>query len=165
MKLTRILSTALAILVVATITSCTKDNDKRAAAREYMKNQTTHYTANHAAAAETNESAESGEKNVVVITDKNFDKTIAKGVTFVDFWAEWCRPCRMQGPIVSEIAGELKGKITVGKLDIDMNKKVPQRFQVQNIPTMLIFKDGVVVERIVGLTDKATLMNYINKHI
>jgi len=59
----------------------------------------------------------------------------------------------------------MKGKITVGKMDVDNNKMVPQRFQVQNIPTMLIFKDGVVVERIVGLTDKATLMNYINKHI
>ena len=163
MKLNTILSLNLAAILLLSITSCTRSNEKREAAREYLKNQTTHYTANQA--AETATPAEGAEMHVKVFTDRNFDKTIEKGVTFVDFWAEWCRPCRMQGPIVEEIAAELKDKITVGKLDIDNNRMVPQRFKVQNIPTMLIFKDGVMVERIVGLTDKATLMNYINKHI
>ncbi|MBC8344126.1 MAG: thioredoxin [Bacteroidetes bacterium] len=102
---------------------------------------------------------------ILIITDKSFDKTINKGITLVDFWATWCRPCLIQAPIIEQIAVEMKDQIKVGKMDVDNNRATPQRFNVMNIPTLILFKDGVVVERIVGLTDKNTLLDYINKHI
>ena len=164
MKANIIYTIGMISIIALTLTSCSQDHDKREAAREYMRNQTTHYVEQPAAANENVEAA-SAHDHIYTLTDKNFNKTIKKGVTLVDFWAEWCRPCRMQAPIVEQIAVEMQEQLKVGKLDIDHNKNVPQHYRVMNIPTMILYKDGQEVERIVGLTDKRTLMGYINKHI
>jgi len=93
----------------------------------------------------------------IAFTDATFDKNIKKGVVLVDFWATWCGPCRRQGPIVEELAKEFAGKVIVGKVDVDKNKAVAQRYIIRSIPTIIIFKDGKVVERLVGLRSKAEL--------
>lgn len=113
----------------------------------------------NAYAQKTDKKAES---KVLTITDNDFDKTIKKGITLVDFWAVWCGPCRRQGPIVEEIANEVGKKIKIGKLDVDNNKVTSNTFNVRNIPTLIIFKDGKEVKRLVGLQDKQTLLNEIN---
>ena len=105
------------------------------------------------------------EEAVITLNDQNFDKTIKKGVVLVDFWATWCRPCRMQAPIVEEIAKEMGKKIKVGKLDTDQNKALSQRYSVTYLPTLVIFKNGKIVEQFVGLQQKETLVNAINKHL
>jgi len=105
------------------------------------------------------------EEAVITLNDQNFDKTIKKGVVLVDFWATWCRPCRMQGPIIEEIAKEMGKKIKVGKLDTDQNKSLSQRYNVAYLPTLVIFKDGKIVEQFVGLQQKETLVNAINKYL
>lgn len=102
---------------------------------------------------------------VITLNDQNFDKTIKKGVVLVDFWATWCRPCRMQGPIIEEIAKDMGKKIKVGKLDTDQNKALSQRYSVAYLPTLIIFKDGKIVEQFVGLQQKETLVNAIKKHL
>lgn len=165
MKTTLFYTLALGLTIGIFATSCNKDTDKREAAKEYLKTQTTHYTSDPASSPGISENNENDHDAIYTMTDKNFDNTIKEGLVLVDFWAEWCRPCRMQAPIVENIAVEMKDQLKVGKLDIDHNKAIPQRYQVMNIPTMLLFKDGKVVERIVGLTDKNSLLNYINKHI
>lgn len=102
------------------------------------------------------------ESKVITVTDQNFDKTVKKGITMVDFWAVWCGPCRRQGPVVEEIANEIGKKIKIGKLDVDNNKVTSNTFNVRNIPTLIIFKDGKEVKRLVGLQDKQTLLNELN---
>lgn len=102
------------------------------------------------------------DSKVLTITDNDFDKTIKKGITMVDFWAVWCGPCRRQGPIVEEIANEVGKKYKIGKLDVDNNKVSSNAYNVRNIPTLIIFKDGKEVKRLVGLQDKQTLLNELN---
>ncbi len=114
----------------------------------------------------TNSYAQKADKpaasKVLTVTDNDFDKTIKKGITMVDFWAVWCGPCRRQGPIVEEIANEVGKKIKIGKLDVDNNKVTSNTYNVRNIPTLIIFKDGKEVKRLVGLQDKQTLLNELN---
>lgn len=100
-------------------------------------------------------------------TDANFAETAINndGVTIVDFWAEWCGPCRMIAPIIDELSEELKGKATVGKLDIDSNQGIPFKYGVRSIPTILILKNGEVVDKQVGATTKQVLLDKINKFI
>jgi len=105
------------------------------------------------------------EKASVKMTDENFAKNISKGVTLVDFWATWCGPCRRQGPIVEEIAGELGDKALIGKLDVDHNKKISSEYYIRTIPTIIIFKDGEVMERLVGLQTKESLVAAINRYL
>jgi len=105
------------------------------------------------------------EKAAVKMTDENFAKNISKGVTLVDFWATWCGPCRRQGPIVEEIAGELGDKALIGKLDVDHNKKISGEYYIRTIPTIIIFKDGEVMERLVGLQTKESLVAAINRYL
>ena len=99
------------------------------------------------------------------VTDANFEETIKKSkLVFVDFWASWCGPCRALAPTVVELAKEYSGKIVIGKLDVDENPATAQRFQVFSIPTMIIFKNGLEAERLVGLCPKNKIIESLNKH-
>lgn len=100
--------------------------------------------------------------NVVYLDDSNFKDTIAKGVTLVDFYADWCGPCRMIAPIIEELSTEFNGKAKIAKLDIEKAQEVTTEFQVTSIPTIILFKDGNEVKRIVGLRDKETLKSLVS---
>ena len=91
------------------------------------------------------------------ITDATIDATIESGVTLVDFWAPWCGPCQMQGPIVDKIAEEYDGKATVGKLNVDDNPETAAKFGVMSIPTLILFKDGEKVEQFTGVQSEKKL--------
>lgn len=101
------------------------------------------------------------------VTDNNFASSIegAKGLAIVDFWAAWCGPCRLVGPIVEQIADEYKDQgVTVGKLDVDANPRTTARFNVRSIPSILFFKDGKLVDTVVGAVPKAHLEQKIGQH-
>ena len=104
---------------------------------------------------------------VQTFTDSNFEDTVIKstGPVLVDFWAEWCGPCKRLGPTVDALATEYAGKITIGKLNIDDNPTTPEKFQIRGIPTLLIFKGGQVVESVIGMAQKDDLKKVIDKHI
>jgi thioredoxin len=107
-------------------------------------------------------------EHVQTFTDGNFDDTVVKsgGPVLVDFWAEWCGPCKRIAPTIDALATEYAGKVTVGKMDIDSNPKVPERYQVRSIPTLLVFKSGQVVEALIGAQySKDDLKKVIDKHI
>lgn len=92
------------------------------------------------------------------ITDGNIKEIINSGKPVViDFWAEWCGPCRMVGPVVEELAKEYDGKVIIGKMDVDENVDTPNEYGIRNIPTILFFKDGKMVDKQVGATQKAVL--------
>jgi thioredoxin 1 len=99
----------------------------------------------------------------VILTDANFDEIVlmADKPVVVDFWAEWCGPCRVIGPLVSEIAEDYKEKIIVGKLDVDANPAVSSKYGIRNIPTILFFKDGQVADKQVGAVPKSSLVNKV----
>ena len=99
--------------------------------------------------------------NTVDVTDATFDADVLKSdkTVVVDFWATWCGPCKMVAPVLEEIAGENKDKLTVAKLDIDANPETARTFQVMSIPTMILFKDGKPVKQIVGAKPKAALLS------
>lgn len=105
------------------------------------------------------------DKNIILLTQDNFDKTISEGIVLVDFWATWCRPCQIQGPIVAELADQYKGKLTVGKCDIDENRDIANTYNIQSIPTLIIFKNGAAVETVVGLQSKESLGELIDKYV
>lgn len=98
------------------------------------------------------------------ITDSSFASDIIESgkPAMVDFWAVWCGPCRMVGPIVEEIAGEFQGKAIVGKVDVDTNQEVAAKYGIRNIPTILFFKDGEVVDKVVGVAPKEQLVEKLN---
>ena len=93
----------------------------------------------------------------------NFEKSIANGVALVDFWAEWCGPCKMQLPIIEEFSGEMEGKATIGKVNVDEELELAQSFGIQSIPTLILFKDGKPVKKLVGLHSKEALYEEINQ--
>ena len=89
------------------------------------------------------------------ITDANFEELLGTGKPMViDFWAEWCGPCRMVSPIIDELAQEYEGRVTIGKMNVDENDDVVGRFGIRNIPTVIFFKNGEMVDKIVGATSK-----------
>jgi thioredoxin 1 len=103
--------------------------------------------------------------NVAKFTDGNFDAEVVKsGVpVLVDFWAEWCGPCRLMGPILDELAPVYTGKLKIGKLNVDENQEAPSNFGVMNIPTMILFKGGKEIDRIIGAMPKADLQKKIDR--
>ncbi|PYR39491.1 MAG: thioredoxin [Acidobacteria bacterium] len=107
------------------------------------------------------------ESQVQKFTDANFDEIVLKSgaPVLVDFWAEWCGPCKRLGPTVDALATEYAGKVTVGKLNVDENPNVSFKFQIRGIPTILIFKGGQVVESVVGLAQKDDLKKVLDKHV
>ena len=106
-------------------------------------------------------------ENTATLTDGNFDDSVIKSTVpvLVDFWAEWCGPCRMIAPTVEELATDYSGKVTNGKLNVDDNPNTATQFGVRSIPTLLLFKGGEVVESVVGLTDKTRLQALLDKHL
>ena len=104
---------------------------------------------------------------VQTFTDGNFDSTVIKATSpvLVDFWAEWCGPCRRLAPTVDALASDYDGRVTVGKLNVDENPNVAGRYGIRGIPTLLLFKGGQIVESVVGLVDKDHLKKLIEKHV
>lgn len=105
--------------------------------------------------------------NTVELTDQSFENEVLNSdkPVLVDFWAEWCGPCRMVGPVVDELAGEYEGKLKVGKVDVDSNPEVSTKYQIRSIPALLIFKNGEVVDQIVGAVPKAQLKKQVDAQL
>jgi len=102
----------------------------------------------------------------VNVTDSNFDETIKKRpLILIDFWAPWCGPCRALAPTTEELAKEYAGKVTIGKLNVDENPNMAERFQVFSIPTLILMKDGCEIDRIVGLCPKKHIEAVLKKHL
>lgn len=99
--------------------------------------------------------------NLKHLDDNNFHNTIAQGVTLVDFFAEWCGPCKTIAPMIADLANEMKGKATIAKLDIENAQQVASQFRVTSIPTIIVFKDGIEMKRFVGVRSKDDLKNAI----
>ena len=97
------------------------------------------------------------------LNNENFEKETKSGVTLVDFFAEWCGPCRMMTPVLDEVEKELKGKATVAKLDIDHSSAIAAKFQVTSVPTLVLLKDGKEVDRLIGVRDAEAIKSFISK--
>ena len=105
--------------------------------------------------------------NTIEITDTNFESEVAKSNTpvLVDFWAAWCAPCRALSPTIDSIAEEYKGRVKVGKLDVDSNINTAGRYNIRGIPTLLVFKEGKVVDQRVGAIGKSDVEKLLNSHL
>jgi len=102
----------------------------------------------------------------IEVTDSNFYEVVKSGgLVVVDCWAAWCAPCRIVSPIIDELAREYAGKILFGKLNVDLNRKIPMEYQIMSIPTILIFKDGKLVDRIIGARPRRALESAITKYL
>jgi thioredoxin 1 len=102
----------------------------------------------------------------LAITNSNFQELIKEDKLVVaDFWAEWCGPCKMLGPVIDELSTEYEGKVTIGKVNVEDEQDLAVQFGVRNIPTILFFKNGQVVDKQVGMVPKAALTEIINKHM
>lgn len=100
----------------------------------------------------------------VKLTDATFQDQVKSGVVLVDFWAPWCGPCRIVGPVLEEVAAEYDGRATVGKLNVDENQKTAGEFGIMSIPTMMIFKDGEPVDKIIGAVPKPVITEKLDQY-
>jgi thioredoxin 1 len=103
------------------------------------------------------------EMTVKVTTDQTFEQDTATGVSLTDFWATWCGPCRMQSPVVEKLSEEMPN-VNFTKMDVDQNKEVPQEFQIMSIPTLLVKKDGKVVDKVIGYHSKEQLKQLLEQY-
>ena len=105
-------------------------------------------------------------QHLLELTDESFATEIeqGEGLAIVDFWAEWCGPCHAVGPVIEDLARQYAGKVKVGKLDVDSNRRVTERFNVRSIPSILYFKDGELVETVIGVRSKSQLEQLIQAH-
>ncbi|WP_027107783.1 thioredoxin [Lacticigenium naphthae] len=101
---------------------------------------------------------------VQVLTDSTFEKETSSGLSLTDFWAEWCGPCRMQSPVIDELSEESEGNVSYYKLDVDANPEVPSHFGIMSIPTLLVKKDGEVVEKLIGYHGKEQIQSILAKY-
>ena len=103
--------------------------------------------------------------DLLEVTDGNFEKEVVKSdiPVMVDFWAEWCGPCKMVGPVVEELSKEYAGKIKIGKMDVDQNRETPAKFGIRSIPTLIFFKGGEVAQTIVGAQPKSYIEEELKK--
>ncbi|KAF5053170.1 Thiol:disulfide interchange protein DsbD [anaerobic digester metagenome] len=104
-------------------------------------------------------------EKIITLTDKNFQSQTKKGLVMVDFWAEWCMPCKVMGPVLNELAEDENFKAVVAKLNVDHYQPVSQQFGIRGIPTIILFKNGKEVDRIVGIKPKDFLIKQVNKHL
>ena len=101
----------------------------------------------------------------IKLTDANFDETVNEGITLVDFWAEWCGPCKMIAPILEEVSEEFEGKVKIAKLDVDSNPVSSAKYGIRSIPTMVTFKDGKMVDGISGAVPKQIIINKLDVYL
>ncbi|MFC7393711.1 thioredoxin [Scopulibacillus cellulosilyticus] len=98
------------------------------------------------------------------VTDQNFSEAISSGLVLVDFWAPWCGPCKMIAPVLEEVDSEMSDKVQIVKLNVDDNQNTASEYGVMSIPTLIVFKDGEIVDKVVGFQPKEALINVIEKH-
>ena len=168
MKMNIFLAIAVAISMTAT-TSCNQSqaNDEsktvevttEANAPEEIESLATELM------SEGTEVDKDNEGGIVTITEANFEKVTAKGLILVDFFATWCGPCKMQKPVLAEVAKEKAGKLTIGTLDTDKCPNLSARFNIRSIPCMILFKDGKEVKRIIGYHEKAELLKELAEYL
>ncbi|WP_414046847.1 thioredoxin [Macrococcus equi] len=101
---------------------------------------------------------------IITGTDTNFEENIKEGVTLVDFWAPWCGPCKMIAPVLEDLAKDVEGKANIVKVDVDENQATAAKFEVMSIPTLIVFKDGQAVDKVVGFQPKEQLQAVLEKH-
>lgn len=150
----------LMVAMIGFYSACKNNSDKKEAAKKYLLDQLQGKNKEG-----ERESIMDYDKKVKIITDMTYPQFITKGVVLVDFWATWCKPCLMQTPIVEDLAREFGDKVRFGKIDVDRNKQTPEDFEIINIPTLMLFKDGKMVERYTGLQQEETLKNAIEKYL
>lgn len=102
---------------------------------------------------------------LIEVNDSNFEEQINKGVKLVDFWATWCGPCKMIAPVLEDLAADYDGKADVLKLDVDQNQATAAKYEVMSIPTLIVFKDGEAVDKVVGFQPKENLAQVLEKHL